>query len=58
MSFADIYARVVAWVGAGAILARSFNEPKRNPIYGSTPQIPEARPQAIPTLKMPTARGW
>lgn len=58
MSFADIYARVVAWVGAGAILARSFNEPKRNPIYGSTPDIPAARPQAIPTLKMPTARGW
>lgn len=58
MSFADIYARVVAWIGAGAILARSFNEPKRNPIYGSTPDIPEARPQAIPTLKMPTARGW
>ena len=58
MNFADIYARVVAWVGAGAILARSFNEPKRNPIYGSTPDIPEARPQAIPTLKMPTARGW
>jgi len=58
MSFADIYARVVAWVGAGAILARSFNEPKRSPLYGSAPQIPEARPQAIPTLKMPTARGW
>ncbi len=58
MSFADIYARVVAWVGAGAILARSFNEPKRSPLYGSTPDIPAARPQAIPTLKMPTARGW
>ena len=58
MSFADIYARVVAWIGAGAILARSFNEPKRSPLYGSTPDIPEARPQAIPTLKMPTARGW
>jgi len=58
MSFADIYARVVAWVGAGAILARSFNEPKRSPLYGSAPDIPAARPQAIPTLKMPTARGW
>ncbi len=58
MSFADIYARVVAWVGAGAILARSFNEPKRSPVYGTTPEIPEARPQSIPTLKMPTAKGW
>jgi len=58
MSFTDIFARVVAWVGAGAILARQFNEPKRSPIYGTTPDIPAAKPQSIPTLKMPTARGW
>ncbi len=58
MSFSDIFARVVAWVGAAAIMARRFNEPKRDPIYGGAPAIPEARPQAIPTLKMPTARGW
>ncbi|MDC9822796.1 sorbosone dehydrogenase family protein [Devosia sp. ZB163] len=58
MTFADLYARLVAWIGAGAILARQFNEPKRSPIYGGTPDIPEARPQSIPTLKMPTARGW
>ena len=26
---------------------------------GSSPAIPEARPQgSLPTLKMPTARGW
>jgi len=58
MSFSDFYARVVAWIGAAAIMARRFNEPHRDPIYGSAPAIPEARPQAIPTLKMPTARGW
>jgi hypothetical protein len=29
------------------------------PVYGSVPAIPAARPQgAIPTLKMPTAQGW
>src|SRR5258708_28631914 len=29
------------------------------PAWGSTPAIPTARPQgSIPTLKMPTARGW
>jgi len=27
--------------------------------FGQTPDIPQARPQgAVPTLKMPTARGW
>ena len=25
---------------------------------GSAPAIPAAKPQGIPTLKMPTARGW
>lgn len=54
----DMFARVVAWIGGVAIMARQFNEPKRSPIYGSTPDIPEAKPQSIPTLKMPTARGW
>jgi glucose/arabinose dehydrogenase len=29
------------------------------PAWGDSPAIPEAKPQgAIPTLKMPTARGW
>ncbi len=29
------------------------------PAWGSAPAIPQARPQgAVPTLKMPTARGW
>jgi glucose/arabinose dehydrogenase len=29
-----------------------------SPVYGSTPVIPPARPQGIPTLKMPDAKGW
>ncbi|MDB5538617.1 MAG: L-sorbosone dehydrogenase, partial [Devosia sp.] len=58
MSFSSIFARMVAWIGAAAILARRFNEPQRAPVYGGTPEIPPARPQSIPTLKMPTARGW
>lgn len=29
------------------------------PVYGTAPQIPEAHPQGgMPTLKMPTAKGW
>jgi glucose/arabinose dehydrogenase len=28
------------------------------PALGSAPAIPPARPQRVPTLKMPTARGW
>ena len=32
---------------------------KLNPAFGGNPAIPAAKPQgAIPTLKMPTARGW
>src|SRR5690606_42020445 len=29
------------------------------PVYGTTPLIPDAHPQGgMPTLKMPTAKGW
>ncbi len=28
------------------------------PAIGATPAIPVAKPQGIPTLKMPTAKGW
>lgn len=58
MSLSSIFARIVAWIGAAAILARHYNEPRRAPVYGGTPDIPAPRPQGIPTLKMPTARGW
>jgi glucose/arabinose dehydrogenase len=60
MSVSGIFARVVAAVGAGAVLWR---RQLRGQVYeqavGSAPVIPLAKPQgAIPTLKMPTARGW
>ena len=58
MSVTSLFARLVALIGAAAILMRRFNEPERAPVYGSTPDIPPAKPQGIPTLKMPTAKGW
>jgi len=58
MSVTDIFARLVALVGAGAMLLRRQNADALEPAYGNAPSIPAARPQAIPTLKMPTAKGW
>jgi glucose/arabinose dehydrogenase len=58
MAFSDMFARVVAMVGGAAILARRCGASPHQPAVGSSPAIPEARPQGIPTLKMPTAKGW
>ncbi|HKP25950.1 MAG TPA: sorbosone dehydrogenase family protein [Dongiaceae bacterium] len=59
MGLSDVFARIVALVGAGAILWRRLQGSVREPAIGSNPVIPTARPQgSIPTLKMPTARGW
>jgi glucose/arabinose dehydrogenase len=58
MSFSSIFARLVALVGAGAIFLRHRADGTLEPAFGSTPKIPPAKPQGIPTLKMPTARGW
>lgn len=59
MSFSAAFSRVVAFVGGTALLARRMREGDHAPAWGVSPAIPEARPQgAIPTLKMPTARGW
>jgi glucose/arabinose dehydrogenase len=58
MAFSDVFARVVAMVGAAAILARRWGSSNETPAVGSAPVIPQARPQGIPTLKMPTAKGW
>ena len=42
----------------GAVLARVAGR-RAEPAWGSAPVIPAAKPQGrIPTLKMPTARGW
>src|SRR5215813_13732051 len=60
MGFSSIFARFVALIGAAAILWRRLLQGgAQEPAWGSAPKIPEARPQgSIPTLKMPTARGW
>jgi glucose/arabinose dehydrogenase len=59
MSLSGIFARIVALIGAAAILWRRLQSNALEPAVGSNPVIPAARPQgSIPTLKMPTARGW
>jgi glucose/arabinose dehydrogenase len=50
---------MVALVGGAALLSRRLRQGDHTPAWGASPVIPEARPQgSIPTLKMPTARGW
>jgi glucose/arabinose dehydrogenase len=59
LSFSDIFARFVALIGGTALLARRLTQGLHEPAWGSSPVIPAARPQgSIPTLKMPTAKGW
>src|ERR1700692_343658 len=59
MSWSSIFARIVALIGAAALLWRRLQGAAPEPAWGSAPAIPAAKPQgSIPTLKMPTARGW
>ncbi len=59
MSVSALFARAVALVGGTALQMRRLTGGTPEPAWGSAPSIPPARPQgAIPTLKMPTARGW
>lgn len=58
MAFSDFFARVVATVGAGALAVRRLQGVPSKQAFGQAPEIPAARPQGIPTLKMPTATGW
>ena len=60
MSQSGLFARMVALVGDAAVAWRRLTQgPAPEPALGGAPRIPQARPQgAIPTLKMPTARGW
>jgi glucose/arabinose dehydrogenase len=59
MGFSGIFARIVALVGAAAILWRRLHGSPTEAAVGGNPVIPAARPQgSIPTLKMPTAKGW
>jgi hypothetical protein len=54
----EIIARIAALIGATLILWRRATQPAHAPAFGGAPTIPKAIPQGIPTLKMPTARGW
>jgi glucose/arabinose dehydrogenase len=59
MNFSSVFARIVALIGGAALMWRRMSDSEPQPAWGGSPQIPEAKPQgAIPTLKMPTARGW
>ena len=59
MSLSSAFAQVVALVGDAAILWRRLQGSVQQQAVGAAPTIPAARPQGkIPTLKMPTARGW
>lgn len=50
--------RAVALVGDAVGAVRRRGEPRAQAL-GTAPAIPPARPQgSLPTLKMPTARGW
>ena len=58
MSLSGIFGRMVALIGAVTVLLRRREGSAYAPALGNTPVIPAAKPQGIPTLKMPTARGW
>ncbi|MDQ6437098.1 sorbosone dehydrogenase family protein [Mesorhizobium sp. LHD-90] len=53
-----LFARLVAWFGALLILWRGQDGRQVKQAFGASPAIPQAKAQGIPTLKMPTARGW
>ena len=59
MNLSGIFARIVALIGAAALLWRRLQDVAPEPAWGSAPVVPAAKPQgAIPTLKMPSAKGW
>ena len=59
MTEASLFARFVALVGQCAVAIRHSGQGQTAPVYGVSPAIPLAKPQGkVPTLKMPTAKGW
>ena len=59
MAFSDVFSRVIEQVAATAIVLRGQDGRKVAPATGRNPTIPLAKAQgSIPTLKMPTAKGW
>ena len=56
--FSALFARFVALIGSLMILWRRATIPAPAQAIGLAPAIPAPRPQgALPTLKMPTAKG-
>jgi glucose/arabinose dehydrogenase len=54
-----VFARLVAVVGEVTLRVRRASDGSHAPAWGTAPAIPLAKPQGrLPTLKMPTARGW
>jgi len=59
MAEPSLLARLVALVGDVTVAFRHSRDGERAPVYGTAPAIPEPKSQGIlPTLKMPTAKGW
>jgi len=58
MSLLGIFGRIVALIGSVTVLLRRREGAAHAPALGTAPAIPAAMPQGIPTLKLPTARGW
>lgn len=59
VGFSSMFAHAVALVGGTALRLRRMRDGEPTPAWGDAPAIPEAKPQGtIPTLKMPTGRGW
>src|SRR6202048_3130645 len=59
MSMSGIFAEIVALIGGAALRWRRLPGAAPVPARGRAPVVPAAKPQgALPTLKMPTARGW
>jgi glucose/arabinose dehydrogenase len=59
MSLSGIFARIVALIGGATLTMRKLQGSASEPAWGAAPIVPPAKPQgALPTLKMPTARGW
>jgi hypothetical protein len=58
MSLSGIFGRIVALVGDATVLLRRREGAAHEPALGSAPAIPQAKPQGLPTRKIPTAPGW
>ena len=55
----SLFARLVALIGNVIVFIRHQNDRISGQAVGQSPSIPSAKPQGgLPTLKMPTARGW